>query len=63
MFGSRRTTPFWRPKKRLLELERALASERTGMAKDAAMTQVVAEARSRGRVAEEAKKKARFSEI
>ncbi len=63
MFGSRRTIPFWRPKKQLLELERALASERSNEAKDAPMTQVVAEAQSRSRVAEEAKKKARFSEL
>jgi hypothetical protein len=62
MLGTRRAIPFWRQKRLLLALERALAPDRKGPGKNPITAQAVAEARSRERLAAEAKHKARFSE-
>lgn len=63
MLGTKRTIPFWRGKRPLLALERALAPLRRSPAKGVAMTvPELAQARTRGRLAAEAKKKARFDE-
>ena len=62
MLGSKRAIPFWQRKRRLLTLERALAPDRKGPGKSPITAQAVAEARSRERLAAEAKHKARFSE-
>jgi hypothetical protein len=62
MLGSRRTIPFWRQKRRLLPLERALEADRKGAGKSSMTAQAVADARSRDRLAAEARQKARFSE-
>jgi hypothetical protein len=62
MLGSKRSIPFWRQKRRLLTLERALAPERKDNCRNAITAQAVAGARARGRMAAEAKSKARFSE-
>ena len=62
MPGSKPTIPFWRPKRRLLNLERALAPERRENGKGAMTTQAIAGARARGRLANESKKKGRFAE-
>jgi hypothetical protein len=62
MLGTKRTIPFWRQKRRLLTLERALAPDRKGSGKSSITAQAVADARSRDRLAAEARQKARFSE-
>ena len=62
MVGTRRTIPFWRPRKRLLKLERALTPGRPDSRKIAMTAQAVAEARARGRMAAQSRRKARFSE-
>jgi hypothetical protein len=62
MLGSKRSISFWRQKRRLLNLERALASERKDADKNQLTAQAVAGARARDRMADEAKRKARFSE-
>jgi hypothetical protein len=62
MLGSKQTIPFWRQKKRLLTLERALAPDRKDTGKSAITAQAVAGARVRDRMAAESKRKARFSE-
>lgn len=63
MLGTRRTIPFWRAKRPLLSLERALSSLRQLGARDAAMTApALVRARTRSRLAAEAKKLGRFSE-
>jgi hypothetical protein len=55
--------PFWRAKRPLLSLERALAQLRQLTSKETAMTMpVLAQARARGRLLAESKKKTRFSE-
>jgi hypothetical protein len=62
VLGSKRTIPFWRAKRPLLSLERALSPLRH-LRVDAVMTApALAQARSRSRLAAEAKKKGRFSE-
>ena len=62
MLGTKRTIPFWRAKRPLLALERALSplSQLRGVV--ALTAPVLAHARDRGRIAAEAKRKGRFSE-
>ena len=62
MLGSRRTISFWRPRKRLLKLARALRAGRNEPARPAFPAQALSVARVRGRIAAEGKRKARFSE-
>ena len=62
MLGSKRTIPFWRPKRALLNLERALAPNHQGSGKGGLTAQTLAGARARDRLSAEAKKKGRFSE-
>jgi hypothetical protein len=62
MFGTKRTLSFWRPKKRLLSLARALTPDRPEPARVAAMAHIVADARGKARLALEAKRKGRFAE-
>ena len=62
MLGTKRTLSFWRPKKRLLALARALAPERPGRDRPAMPAEVLAVARVRSRIGEQAKRKGRFSE-
>ena len=62
MLGTRRTIPFWRPKRRRLTLERALTPDQPDALKSAITAQAVADARARGRMAAESKRKARFAE-
>jgi hypothetical protein len=62
VLGSKRTIPFWRAKRPLLSLERALSPLRQ-LSERAAMTApALATARARGRLQTEAKKKGRFAE-
>lgn len=63
MLGTKRTIPFWRAKRPLLSLERALSSLRQFGANDAAMTApAVAQGRARSRLAANSRKLGRFSE-
>jgi hypothetical protein len=62
VLGSKRTIPFWRVKRPLLNLERALAPLRQIGGKGAMAAPVLVRARARGRLATEAKKLGRFSE-
>jgi hypothetical protein len=63
VLGTKRTIPFWRVKRPLLSLERALSSLRQLGARDAAMTApALAQGRARSRLAADAKKMGRFSE-
>jgi hypothetical protein len=63
LLGTKRTIPFWRGKRPLLALERALVPLRRSPTAGGAMTAPeLARARARGRLAAEAKKKARFDE-
>ena len=62
MPASKPTTPFWRPKRRLLTLERALAPERQESGKNARAAQALAGTRARDRLAAESKKKGRFAD-
>jgi hypothetical protein len=62
MLGTKRTVPFWRPKKRLLNVARAVTGDGKDTAKGAATAQAIAGARARDRIATESKKKARFAE-
>ena len=62
MPGSKPTISFWRPKRRLLNLERALAPERHESGRGAMTAQALAAARARDRLAAESKKKGRFAE-
>jgi hypothetical protein len=62
MPGSKPTLPFWRAKRRLLNLERALAPERREDGKGAMTAQALGAARARDRLAVESKKKGRFAE-
>jgi hypothetical protein len=62
MLGGKRTISFWRPKKRLLSLERALAPDRQQEGRPAVPARAVAAAQAKGRVAVEGKRKARFTE-
>lgn len=63
VLGTKRTIPFWRAKRPRLLLERALAPLRQLASKEAAMTApVLVQARARGRLLAESRKKTRFSE-
>ena len=62
MLGTKPTIPFWRPKRRRLSLERALAPDRQDGGKGVTMAQAVAAARARDRLVAESKRKGRFSE-
>jgi len=62
MLGTKRTVPFWRPKKWRLAVERALAPERAGDLKNVVKPQAVVAERARSRIAAEAKRKGHFSE-
>jgi hypothetical protein len=63
VLGTKRTIPFWRAKRPLLSLERALSSLRQLGSNGAAMTApALAQTRARSRLVAEAKKKGRFSE-
>jgi hypothetical protein len=63
VLGTKRAIPFWRAKRPLLSLERALSSLRQLGSSGAAMTApALVRARSRSRLASEAKKLGRFSE-
>ena len=62
MLGSRRTLSFWQPKKRLLDLARALRRELQEVARPAMPAQSLAVARVRSRIAAEARRKAHFDE-
>jgi len=61
MEDSKRSIAFWRQKRRLLTLERALP-DRKDAGKNTVTAQAVADARARNRMADEAKRKGRFSE-
>jgi hypothetical protein len=63
VLGTKRAIPFWRAKRPLLSLERALSPLRQLGARDAAMTApALAHGRARSRLAADAKKMGRFSE-
>jgi hypothetical protein len=63
VLGSKRTIAFWRAKRPLLSLERALAPLRQFGSLGVVMTApALVQARARGRLATEAKKLGRFSE-
>lgn len=62
VLGSKRTIPFWRAKRPLLGLERALAPLRQLRGGVALPAPVLAHARDRSRITAEAKRKGRFSE-
>jgi len=62
VLGSKRTIAFWRARRPLVALERALAPLRQLGATGAMTAPVLVQARARGRLDIEAKKKGRFSE-
>jgi hypothetical protein len=62
VLGSRRTVPFWRAKRPLLSLERALAPLRQLRGGLAVPAPVLVQARARGRLSAGAKKLGRFHE-
>jgi hypothetical protein len=62
VLGTKRTIPFWRSKRRLLELARALAPQQRLQAVPAMTAQALASARARSRIDAEARRKTRFSE-
>ena len=62
MEASRRTLSFWQPKKRLLQLARALRAQLEDASRPAMPAQSLAAARIRDRIAVEGRRKARFSE-
>jgi hypothetical protein len=62
MLGSKRSIPFWRQKRQLLILERALAPDRKDTGRKTPTAQAIAGARAKDRIADEAKRKARFCE-
>lgn len=62
MFGAKRTMPFWRPKRLLLALERALAPHGASSPRDGLVAHAVVVARVRDRLSAEARKKAHFVE-
>lgn len=62
VLGSKRTIAFWRAKRPLISLERALAPLRQLGATGAMTAPALVQARARGRLNTEAKKKGRFSE-
>lgn len=62
MLGTKRAIPLWRPKKRLLNLERALAPDRKDSGGSPVTAQAIVGARIKNRMAAESKRKARFPE-
>jgi hypothetical protein len=62
VLGSKRTIPFWRAKRPLLSLERALEPLRKLRGGLAVPAPVLVQARARNRLSTEAKKLGRFSE-
>jgi hypothetical protein len=62
VLGTKRTIPFWRAKRPLLSLERALAPLRQLGGGVAVPAPALAHARDRSRIVAEAKRKGRFSE-
>jgi hypothetical protein len=62
MLASRRTVSFWQPKKRLLQLARALRAGLPDRARPAMPAQSLAVARVKSRIAAEAKRKGHFNE-
>lgn len=62
MLGTKRTIPFWRPKRRLLELARALAPQQQVQPVPILTAQALASARARSRLDAESRRKTRFSE-
>jgi hypothetical protein len=62
VLGTKRTIPFWRAKRPLLVLERALAPLRQIRGGVAVTAPALAHARDRSRITAEAKRKGRFSE-
>jgi hypothetical protein len=62
MLGSRRTLSFWQPKKRLLNLARALRTRLQDTGRPAMPVHSLAVARVRHRIAAEAKRKGHFLE-
>jgi Tripartite tricarboxylate transporter family receptor len=62
VLGSKRTIPFWRPKRRLLELARALAPHQQTQPVPIMTARALASTRARSRIDAEGRKKTRFSE-
>ena len=62
MLGTKRTIPFWRPKRRLLSLERALSAVRDIAGKAPMPAPALVAVRARSRLATESRKKGRFTE-
>jgi hypothetical protein len=62
VLGTKRTIPFWRAKRPLLVLERALAPLRQLRGGVAMTVPALVHARVRSRITSEAKRKGRFSE-
>jgi hypothetical protein len=62
VLGSKRTIPFWRAKRPLLSLERALSPLRQLGARTAMTTPALATVRARSRLQAQSKKKGRFTE-
>ena len=62
VLGTKRTIPFWRAKRPLLALERALSPLRQMGEKGAISAPALATVRARGRLQAESKKKGRFAE-
>lgn len=63
MLGTKRTIPFWRVKRPLLALERALSPLRQLSGKVPMPAPALVTARARGRLEAAAKKKGQFSEV
>ena len=63
MLGTKRTIPFWRAKRPLLALERALSPLRQLSGKATMPAPALVTARARGHLEAAAKKKGRFSEV
>jgi hypothetical protein len=62
VLGSKRTIPFWRARRPLLSLERALSPLRQLSEKAAMTAPALATVRARSRLQAESKKKGRFAE-
>jgi hypothetical protein len=63
VLGTKRTIPFWRVKRPLLALERALSPLRQLSGKVPMPAPALVTARARGRLEAAAKKKGQFSEV
>ena len=62
MLGTKRTIPFWRAKRQLLALERALSPPRQLGEKGVISAPALATVRARSRLQAESMKKGRFAE-